>query len=187
MSASQVVQWFKKSPCPCRRHKRHGFSSCWEDPLGKEKAIHTSILAWKIPWTEEPGGLQSLGSQRLGHNWACTHLISVRYNFRHIHIPDGLNYLHFQVRKWNLTNYCYRVPQLTKELRVSSGTCLQQMLKSVEQGASLFLVPVIPLVYSTGSLAHSRCSGKVYWVNNDWTYYKLQLECKKSYLVLPRV
>ena len=35
----------------------------WEDPLEKEMAIHSSILAWKIPWTEEPGGLQSTGSQ----------------------------------------------------------------------------------------------------------------------------
>ena len=35
----------------------------WEDPLEKEMATHSSILAWKIPWTEEPGGLQSMGSQ----------------------------------------------------------------------------------------------------------------------------
>ena len=38
----------------------------WEDPLEKEMAAHSSILAWKIPWTEEPGGLQSMGSQRVG-------------------------------------------------------------------------------------------------------------------------
>ena len=37
----------------------------WEDPLEKEMAIHSSILAWKIPWTEEPGGLQSMGLQEL--------------------------------------------------------------------------------------------------------------------------
>ena len=42
----------------------------WEDPLEKEMATHSSILAWKISWTEEPGGLQSIGSQRVGHNWA---------------------------------------------------------------------------------------------------------------------
>ena len=40
----------------------------WEDLLEKEMAIHSSNLAWKIPWTEEPGGLQSMGSQRVGHN-----------------------------------------------------------------------------------------------------------------------
>ena len=41
----------------------------WEDPLEKEMATHSSILAWRIPWTEEPGGLQSIGSQRVGHDW----------------------------------------------------------------------------------------------------------------------
>ena len=40
----------------------------WEDPLEKEMATHSSILAWKIPWTEEPGRLQSMGSQRVGHD-----------------------------------------------------------------------------------------------------------------------
>ena len=40
-----------------------------EDPLEKESATHSSILAWKILWTEEPSGLQSLGSQRVRHNW----------------------------------------------------------------------------------------------------------------------
>ena len=39
-----------------------------EDPLEKGMATHSCILAWKIPWTEEPGGLQSMGSQRVGHN-----------------------------------------------------------------------------------------------------------------------
>ena len=40
----------------------------WEDPLEKEMAIHSSILAWKIPWTEAPDRLQSMGSQRVGHD-----------------------------------------------------------------------------------------------------------------------
>ena len=39
-----------------------------EDPLEKEMATHSSTLVWKIPWTEEPGGLQSMGSQRVGHD-----------------------------------------------------------------------------------------------------------------------
>ena len=42
----------------------------WEDPLEKEMATHSSTLAWKIPWTEEPGRLQSMGLQRVGHDWA---------------------------------------------------------------------------------------------------------------------
>ena len=42
-----------------------------EDALKKGMTIHSSILAWRIPWTEEPGGLQSMGSQRVRHDWAC--------------------------------------------------------------------------------------------------------------------
>ena len=49
--------------CRRRRYKRHRFN-----PLEEGLAIHSSILAWRIPWTEEPGRLQSMGSQRVGHN-----------------------------------------------------------------------------------------------------------------------
>ena len=41
-----------------------------EDPLEREIATHSSVLAWKIPWTEEPGGLQTMGSHKVGHNRA---------------------------------------------------------------------------------------------------------------------
>ena len=40
----------------------------WEDPLEEGMATHFSILAWRVPWTEEPGSLQSMGLQRVGHN-----------------------------------------------------------------------------------------------------------------------
>ena len=43
----------------------------WEDPLEKGMATYSSILAWEIPWTQEPGGLQSMGSERVEHNWAA--------------------------------------------------------------------------------------------------------------------
>ena len=45
----------------------------WEDPLEKEMATHSSTHAWKIPWMKKPGGLQSMGLQRVGHNWATSH------------------------------------------------------------------------------------------------------------------
>ena len=44
----------------------------WEDLLEEEMATHSSILAWEIPWTEEPGGLQSMGLQRVRHDWATS-------------------------------------------------------------------------------------------------------------------
>ena len=46
--------------------------SCWQDPLEKEMATHSSTLAWKIPWMEEPGRLQSTGLQRVRHDWATS-------------------------------------------------------------------------------------------------------------------
>ena len=45
----------------------------WEDPLEKEMATQSSTLAWRIPWREEPGRLKSMGSQRVGHDWATSH------------------------------------------------------------------------------------------------------------------
>ena len=45
----------------------------WEDPLEKETATHSRIFAWNIPWTGEPGGLQSMCLQRARHNWATEH------------------------------------------------------------------------------------------------------------------
>ena len=54
----------KEQTCQYRRHKREGFDP-WEDPLEDERATHTSILAWRIPWTEEPGGVQLRGCKEL--------------------------------------------------------------------------------------------------------------------------
>ena len=53
----------------------------WEDPLEKEMATHSSILAWKIPRTEEPGRLQSTGSQRVRHDWATSLSLSLKTDY----------------------------------------------------------------------------------------------------------
>ena len=55
----------KELTCWCRRHERLSF----EDALEGGMATHSSIVVWKIPWTEEPGRLQSMDSQRVGHTW----------------------------------------------------------------------------------------------------------------------
>ena len=52
----------------CRRQRDSVRSLGWEDPLEEGMATHSSILAWRIPWTEEPGGLQSVGSRRAEHD-----------------------------------------------------------------------------------------------------------------------
>ena len=59
----------KSSPAMQETQEMWVQSLGWEDPLEKEKAIHSSILAWEIPWTEEPGGLQCMGLQRVIYNW----------------------------------------------------------------------------------------------------------------------
>ena len=53
----------------------------WEYPLEKEMETHSSTLAWRIPWTEEPGGLQSTGSQRVGLDWGTSLLLFFIINF----------------------------------------------------------------------------------------------------------
>ena len=59
----------KEPSCQCRRRKRLSFKSLgWEDPLEEEMATHSSIHAWRMPWMEEAGRLQSIGSQRVGHD-----------------------------------------------------------------------------------------------------------------------
>ena len=63
--ASLVAQSVKNLPAVQETQVR---SLGWEDPLEKEMATHSSILAWKTSWTEEPGGLQSMGSQTVGHD-----------------------------------------------------------------------------------------------------------------------
>ena len=65
LQASLVAQTVKCLPAIRETRVR---SLVREDPLEKEMAIHPSTLAWKIPWTEEPGGLQSMESQRVGHD-----------------------------------------------------------------------------------------------------------------------
>ena len=65
MNPSVVAQMVKSLPAVQETQVQ---SLGEEEPLKKEMATHSSILAWKIPWTEEPGWLQSMGSQRVGHD-----------------------------------------------------------------------------------------------------------------------
>ena len=58
----------KEPTCQCRRHDTWIPSLGQEYPLKEEMATHSCILAWEIPWTEEPGGLQFMGLQRVGYN-----------------------------------------------------------------------------------------------------------------------
>ena len=72
----------------------------WEDPLEKEMAVHSRTLAWKILWTEEPGRLQSMGSQRVGHDWATSMSMSMSMSTSYwvLGTKEGIGCLSFIVR-----------------------------------------------------------------------------------------
>ena len=66
--ASQVVLVVKNPPANAGDGRDTGSICVWEDPLEEGIALHSSILAWRTPWTEEPGGLQSMSFQRVRHD-----------------------------------------------------------------------------------------------------------------------
>ena len=79
--ASLVAQLVKNLPAG---QKTRVWSLSWEDPLAKEMATHSSIFAWKISWREEPGGLQSMGSRRVRHDWVTnTYLLTLAMSLPH--------------------------------------------------------------------------------------------------------
>ena len=71
-----MAQWVKNMPAMQETQEMKVRSQGWEDPLEEEMAIHSNILPWKIPWTEEPGWLQSLGSQESDTTEQLTHILS---------------------------------------------------------------------------------------------------------------
>ena len=87
----------EESSCQCRRHNETWVQSLgWEDPLEEGMATHCSILAWRIPWTKEPGGLQSMGSQRVGQDWsdlAQKHIQGQNKNYSTLKEPGKCNLL----------------------------------------------------------------------------------------------
>ena len=77
ISFQGLLWWLsgKESTCQCKRQEMQVRSLGQKDPLEKEMVTHSSILAWKIPQTEDPGGLQSMGSRRVGHDWVTNTFI----------------------------------------------------------------------------------------------------------------
>ena len=72
-SFPKVAQWWRICLSMQKMQETWVWSLGQEDPLEEEMATHSGILAWEIPWTEEPGRLQSKESKRVGLDWACTH------------------------------------------------------------------------------------------------------------------
>ena len=88
---SQVALVVKNPPASAGDIKMWVQSLGWKDLLEEGMATHPTILAWRIPWTEEPGGLQSMGLQRVGHNWrdlACTQYLMMLTIFSYASWPS---------------------------------------------------------------------------------------------------
>ena len=77
LMASWGAQWSRIRQSMQETQETWTHSLGWEDPLEEEMATHSSILAWRIPWTEEPGGLQSMGWQKVRQDRARTYVASV--------------------------------------------------------------------------------------------------------------
>ena len=106
--ASLVVQTVKRLPTIRETQVR---SLGREYSLEKEMATHSSILAWKIPWTEDPGRLQSMGSQRVGHNWMTSLSLSCASKVK------------FKILQARLQQYLnWQLPDVQDGLRKGRGT-----------------------------------------------------------------
>ena len=95
-----------------------------EDPLEKKMATHSSILAWEISRTEEPGGLQSLGSQRVGHNWVTNTFVRVWFFWLHW-IVCFLQLIK-DIFKTNILNFLLG----TLQISISLGSVIEELLCS---------------------------------------------------------
>ena len=105
--ASLVAQTVKNLPA---MQETWVWSVDWEDPLEKGMATHSSILAWKIPWTEESGGLHSLGLQRVGHDWV-TNTHTWRKKHRYSYFLWKIKTKDFFLAFWNFSLHKFALMQ----------------------------------------------------------------------------
>ena len=144
-----------------RRSKRHEFDP-WgqEDPLEEGMATHSNILAWRLPWTEEPGGLQSMQLQRVGHDWsnlACTHIqMLLRWVSSYSHI--------LLCHHWQDALPKYRQHQKTSS--PEDDTLGKDFKKAVMRPETCSRLIFLVLVWTVGTgvkvMAGSRWRGKCY-------------------------
>ena len=104
---------------PCRRHRWHGLNPWVRKVLEEKMATHSSILAWGIPWTVEPGRLQSKGSQRVGHDWAIQHKWSKCVHYSWIHLKHtAQNQSHNFIYKISYECFIFIRRDFLKDIRI---------------------------------------------------------------------
>ena len=114
LRASLVAQMVKNPPAKQETWVR---SLGHEDPLEKGIATLSSILAWRIPWTEKPGRLQSTGSQRVGHNWAT---FTFTHTHTHTYIYLYISYF-FPPRRTKISDTLVAVSMPSTQILVSKS------------------------------------------------------------------
>ena len=118
---------YKESSCQCRRPRFDPWGQ--KDPLGKGMATHSSVLAWRIPWTEEPGGLQSMGSQSLARlsDTFTFHTLTLASTWESLPFPMTLTTVTNQ-EVISLLNYArHSRNSLTTVIDLGMGVCPQQI------------------------------------------------------------
>ena len=122
----------------------------WEDCLEKEMAIHSSIVAWRIPWTEEPGGLQSMGSHRVGHDWS-----DFTFTF-HFHALEKEMATYSSVLAWRIPGT--REPGGLPSMGLQSQTRLKRLSSSSS---------------SSRTWKQPRCPSTDGWIKKLWYIYTM--------------
>ena len=135
-----LPRWYsgQESACQCSRWKRLRFNP-WvqKNCLEKEMATHSSTLAWKIPWTEDPGGLQSMGLQRVGHYWACARARTRTHTHTHPNYLDLIDiYRTVYSTKCTLSS-CSSAPDVFTNDHVLSRKTILSKFKVAKAGTSL--------------------------------------------------
>ena len=112
---SLVAQTVKSLPAV---QETQVWSLAQEDPLEKKMSNHSSTLAWKIPWTEEPGRLQPMGSQRVRHDWAASFSLSFFFQYLWVYLVLGSISFGVLGEHFNLSDSGKFKRDLSKEFRV---------------------------------------------------------------------
>ena len=150
-----------------------------EDSLEKEMAIHSSTIAWKIPWSEEPGRLQSMGSQRVRHNWATSLSFHFEYSLALLFFGIGMKTDIFQPcgHCW-VFQICWHTEWST--FTASSFRIWNSLTGIPSPPLALFIV-MLPKAHLT---SHSRMSGSRWvwviqssWLSGSWRPFFVQFFC----------
>ena len=133
LTTSLVAQMVKNLPV---MQETWVWSLGWEDPLEKGLATHSSILAWRIPWKEKPGGLQSMVSQRIGYDWA-----SNTFTF----FPLKGSYQPKKKKKINYKRQMCEVDMLISFMQESfTNVYIQQIITMYISNSSQFYLSILP-------------------------------------------